>query len=53
MRAERSLPVISELRAWLERQLPRVPPKSKLGEALAYLDKYWPNPVRSAEGKNH
>lgn len=48
-RAERSLPVISGLRTWLERQLPRVPPKSKLGEALAYLDKYWPKLVRYLE----
>jgi len=29
--------------------LPAVPPKMKLGEALAYLNKYWPRLVRYTE----
>lgn len=48
-RAERSVPIIAEMRAWLDKQLPRVPPTSKLGEALAYLEKYWPKLVRYLE----
>ena len=43
-RAEHSLPVISELRNWLERQLPRVPPKSKLGEALVEFSQSFTQP---------
>lgn len=49
MRAERSVPILEDMRAWLDKQLPRVPPKSKLGEALAYLDKYWSKLVRYLE----
>lgn len=49
VRAERSVPVMAELRAWLDKRKPEVPPKSKLGEALAYLDKYWPKLVRYLE----
>lgn len=49
VRAERSGAVLNELRTWLDKQLPRVPPKSKLGEALAYLAAYWPKLVRYIE----
>ncbi len=48
-RNERSAPVITEIRAWLDTQIPRVLPRSKLGEALAYLDKYWPKLIRYLE----
>ena len=36
-----SRPVLAELRSWLDKALPDVPPKSALGSALAYLHKYW------------
>lgn len=49
IRAERSVPIMAELRAWLDKRKAEVPPKSKLGEALAYLDKYWPKLVRYLE----
>lgn len=45
-RKARSVPVLNELRAWLDKRKNAVPPKSKLGEALAYLDKYWPKLIR-------
>ncbi|MCK9988932.1 MAG: transposase, partial [Azoarcus sp.] len=45
----RSVPVLDELRAWLDKRINAVPPKSKLGEALAYLDKYWPKLIRYVE----
>ena len=45
----RSVPVLDELRAWLDKRKNAVPPKSKLGEALAYLDKYWPKLIRYVE----
>ncbi len=41
-----SVPLLAELRAWLSKTLPGVPPKSALGSALAYLDKYWARLVR-------
>lgn len=48
-RQARSLPMLAQLRAWLDAILPVVTPKSKLGEALAYLAKYWAKLVRYTE----
>ncbi|WP_435867836.1 IS66 family transposase [Alcaligenes faecalis] len=48
-RQERSLPVLAALREWLDAALPVVAPKTKLGEALAYLNKYWSRLVRYTE----
>ena len=45
-RQQRSLPVLAELRQWLDETLPTVPPKTALGEALAYLHAYWPRLIR-------
>ena len=46
IRQERSRPVIEKLRAWLTDAIPRVPPQSLTGTALAYLDGQWPKLVR-------
>jgi hypothetical protein len=48
-RQERSLPLLASLRIWLDGVLPAVPGKTKLGEALTYLHKYWPKLVRYVE----
>lgn len=48
-RQQSSLPILNELRHWLEKTLPTIPPKSKLGEALAYLKRYWPRLIRYTE----
>jgi hypothetical protein len=48
-RQTRSLPVLAQLRRWLEETLPLVPPKSVLGEALADLHGYWPQLIRYTE----
>jgi len=48
-RQARSLPVLAELRAWLDKTRPQVPPTLALGKALAYLDKYWDKLVRYTE----
>jgi hypothetical protein len=48
-RQTRSVPILAELKAWLETTLPTVPPKTALGEALAYLHKYWSRLVRYTE----
>ena len=41
--------MLAQLRAWLDAVLPAVAGETKLGEALAYLDKYWPRLVRYTE----
>ncbi|MDQ1818165.1 IS66 family transposase [Massilia sp. CCM 9210] len=48
-RRQHSVPLLAELRAWLDATLPGVPGKTKLGEALSYLHKYWPKLVRYVE----
>lgn len=48
-RQAHSRPVLEEMYQWLTRTLPEVPPKSKLGMALAYLAKIWPKLVRYTE----
>lgn len=46
IRQEKSLPVIREMRTWLDRSLRGVPPKTLLGKALRYLDNQWPKLIR-------
>ena len=40
-RQSHSKAVLAELRDWLDRMLPLVPPKTPLGQALGYLYRYW------------
>jgi transposase len=42
VREAESRPVVEKLRAWLDATRPAATPKSKLGQALAYLDAQWP-----------
>jgi transposase len=48
-RRTRSVPILAELKTWLDAVLPTVPPKTALGEALAYLNKYWSRLIRYTE----
>ncbi len=41
-RLRETAPLVGELRAWLDRRLGDVEPKSVLGQALGYLDRQWP-----------
>lgn len=41
-----SVPVLNDLRAWLEEIKPRVVPGTPLGKALGYLDRHWTGLVR-------
>ncbi|RKG94947.1 IS66 family transposase [Corallococcus carmarthensis] len=41
LRMQHSAPVLAGLRAWLEEQAPRHPPKGPLGQALSYARKQW------------
>jgi transposase len=48
-RQQYSVPILATLHAWMERTLPGVAPKSALGSALAYLQKYWARLIRYTE----
>ena len=41
-RHRQAQPILDELRAWLERSLPEVPPSTRTGKALSYLHHPWP-----------
>src|SRR5699024_8260471 len=48
-RQQHSVPVLDELKAWLDKTRPHITPRSKLGEALNYLHDIWPRLVRYTE----
>ena len=41
LRQDQALPVVDQLEAWLTKTLPRVAPKTKLGQALLYVQAQW------------
>jgi transposase len=41
LRQEKSLPVLTDLRQWLEAEQPKVLPKSLIGHAIAYALRHW------------
>ena len=49
MRQEKALPVLGDMRKWLEKSLPEVPPQSAIGRALGYLDGEWTKLARYVE----
>ena len=44
-----ALPILEQLRTWLDKQLPRTAPKTALGKALHYLDSQWSRLIRYTE----
>lgn len=46
IRQEKAKPVIDQLKTWLDKSLPGVPPKTALGKALHYLQQQWPRLIR-------
>lgn len=49
VRQEQSVPILNDLRQWLDKSLPLVPPGSLLGKALNYLHNQWPYLIRYCE----
>ena len=45
VRQERAMPLLADIRAWLDTHLPIVPPSSALGKAMNYAHKQWPKLV--------
>ncbi|MCF6263854.1 MAG: IS66 family transposase, partial [Xanthomonadales bacterium] len=41
MRQQQAVPIIKEIRSWLEDTLPQIPPSSATGKALSYLHNEW------------
>ena len=48
-RQERSKPLLEDLRTWLDTTMPKVTPSARLGQAIAYADKYWSRIERYTE----
>jgi hypothetical protein len=49
LRRERSVPLLQDLKAYLERERPQVLPKSPIGQAIAYTLSNWDALVRYTE----
>jgi hypothetical protein len=43
------LPILDTIRQWLDTNIPMTAPKSALGQAMAYMDKFWSRLVRYVE----
>lgn len=41
LRQEKAIPILQQLRPWLDQSLPQVPPRSATGKALQYLHNEW------------
>ena len=41
IRQQQAKPILDKIRQWLDKQIPRVLPKSDLGKAIRYTDKLW------------
>jgi len=48
-RQQLSVPILAQLREWLDKTLPAVVPGSALGRALSYLHDYWGKLIRYVE----
>jgi transposase len=48
-RQQESVPLLDQMRAWLDSTVNTVTPSGKLGEALQYLHKYWHKLIRYTE----
>lgn len=48
-RQAESVPVLRELRQWLDEMRPKVVPETPLGKALGYLDRHWDGLIRYCE----
>jgi transposase len=49
LRQEQAVPVLEEIRVWLDSSLPEVPPQSAVGKAINYLHGQWEKLVRYTE----
>ena len=48
-RQEKARPLLDQLKTWLDKSLRHTAPKTKLGEALVYLNNQWPRLIRYVE----
>lgn len=49
LRQEQAVPILKEMRDWLDKSLPEVPPRSAVGKALHYLAGEWDKLLRYVE----
>jgi transposase len=47
-RQQQSQPILDKLKDWLEKSLPKTPPQTPIGKALAYLHNQWPHLINYA-----
>lgn len=42
LRQQKAIPILNDLKTWLDEQYPKALPKSAIGKAIAYSLKFWP-----------
>ncbi len=52
-RQEEAVPTLDKIARWLQKSLPNVPPKTKLGEALSYLNNQWPRLIQYVDDDHY
>ncbi len=52
-RQEEAVPILDKIARWLQKSLPNVPPKTKLGEALSYLNNQWPRLIQYVDDDHY
>ena len=53
IRQAKALPILNQLRKWLDKTQPRTAHTTPLGKAMGYLDKQWPRLIRYLEDGNY
>ena len=46
LRQKKSLPILTEMEAWLKDEIYQVPPQGRIGKAMAYTLRLWPRLIR-------
>ncbi len=49
IRQSESVPILIQMRSWLDQTRPLIPPTGRLGVALSYLNEFWPRLIRYTE----
>ena len=49
VRQQQSVPILNDMKKWLDKSLPQVPPSSLLGKVLNYLNNQWDHLIRYCE----
>lgn len=53
IRQKEAIPILNEMKRWLDKSLPNILPRSTIGKALTYLNNQWDRLVRYCKGGDY